>query len=253
MDKAPLVRETASPPGLTSYILKIVAIVGMTFNHAGYIFYDHLPFEVLCVFLAVGGLTFPIMAFLLVEGYRHTSSVRNYAARLGITALLAQIPYGLFLNVNGNVLFTLLIGLAVLYLGDRLQTPAGKGVVYVVGSLMSLTCDWGFIGVIMIILFKVLHGTRGEIVIPVLLATISIGLPQVNSLITERSIAYLPFVLYPLVGCSSAIPLLASYRGQRGRPMKYFFYAYYPLHILILGLGYFMLFGTFPTDIGVVV
>ena len=54
--------------GVSSFTLKVVAIVGMTFNHACYIFYPYLPAEALLLLFGFGGLTFPIMAFLLVEG-----------------------------------------------------------------------------------------------------------------------------------------------------------------------------------------
>ena len=62
-----------------------------------------------------GGLTFPIMAFLLVEGYRHTSNVARYARRLLVFALVAQVPFGMFLSPGLNVLFTLLVCLGLLY------------------------------------------------------------------------------------------------------------------------------------------
>ena len=44
-------------------------------------------------------------------------------------------------------------------------------------------------------------------------------------------------MLYPLLGCTATIPLLLAYNGSRGRPMKWLFYAYYPAHILVLGLA----------------
>ena len=59
----------------------------------------------------VGGLTFPIMAYLLCEGYRHTSSVRRYAERLALFAVISQVPYSLLFGAQGNVLITLLNGL----------------------------------------------------------------------------------------------------------------------------------------------
>lgn len=63
---------------------------------------------------SLGGLTFPIMAYLLCEGYRHTSSVRRYAERLAVFAVVSQIPYSLLFGATGNVLITLLIGLGML-------------------------------------------------------------------------------------------------------------------------------------------
>lgn len=266
--------------GLSSFALKIVAIVGMTANHAAYLFADHLPLAAQCVLFGAGGLAFPVMAFLLVEGYRHTSNVGKYALRLGVFALVSQIPYGLFLASNGNVLFTLLIGLGVLYASDNLPNRAMFWGVAALGAVVSLTCDWGFVGVIMILLFGMLGAgsegsartasdrprrgaaqnpdfvppallTRiGAISAPVLLVAVSNGLPLMGELFQAVAAAgdwsLLPFVLYPLVGCPLTIPLLYAYRGRRGFPMKWFFYAYYPLHIVVLGLAYLVLYGAMP-------
>ncbi len=36
------------------------------------------------------------------------------------------------------------------------------------------------------------------------------------------------------LGCALALPLLRGYDGRRGRDFRYFFYAYYPAHLLAL-------------------
>lgn len=235
--------------GISSFSLKIAAIIGMTMNHAAYIFGDALPFWARCVLFAGGGLTFPIMAFLLVEGYHHTSNITRYASRLGMFALVSQIPYGLFLAANLNVLFTLLIGLGVLWLDDHARNRAFFWSGLAAGAVLSLACDWGFLGIIMIYLFKNLRDERTAIVAPVGIAIFATGLPQLAELVAAAPTgdwSALPFALYPLIGCSLTIPLLSSYNGERGRPMKWFFYAYYPAHIAVLGILYLALFGNLP-------
>lgn len=285
----------AGTGGLSSFALKAVAIVGMTANHAGYLFANELPFWASCVLIGLGGLTFPVMAFLLVEGYRRTSNVKRYAFRLGAFALVSQIPYGLFLDDNGNVLFTLLIGLGVLYADEHVRSRSAFWAVAAAGALASLTCDWGFIGVVVIVLFRklgagpCLRGFRsaqadsapgaapsaaapadagssraayqtaddavpallrtplGAVAAPVLLVAVAEGLPLLGKLASAVAAggdwSLLPFVLYPLVGCPATIPLLYSYRGRRGLPMKWFFYAYYPAHIAVLGMAHLLVFG----------
>lgn len=285
----------AGTGGLSSFALKAVAIVGMTANHAGYLFANELPFWASCVLIGLGGLTFPVMAFLLVEGYRRTSNVKRYAFRLGAFALVSQIPYGLFLDDNGNVLFTLLIGLGVLYADEHVRSRGAFWAVAAAGALASLACDWGFIGVVVIVLFRklgagpCLRGGRsaqtdsapgaspsaaapadagssraayqtadnavpallrtplGAVAAPVLLVAVAEGLPLLGKLASAVAAggdwSLLPFVLYPLVGCPATIPLLYSYRGRRGLPMKWFFYAYYPAHIAVLGMVHLLVFG----------
>ncbi len=232
---------------VSSFTLKVVAIVAMTMNHAANIFFYHLPFVAQCILYGAGGLTFPIMAFLLVEGYRKTSNLKKYAFRLGVFALISQIPYSLFLAPMGNVLFTLLLGLAVLYLNDHLENRGAFWLSFAGIALIGLFLDWGFIGVIMIYLFHVLENQKERIAWPVSLAIISLGLPRLSdftgALMNAGDWSYLPMLLYPLVGCTLTIPLLSAYRGRRGQSMKWFFYAYYPTHIAVLGLLNLMMFG----------
>ncbi|OUO91018.1 conjugal transfer protein TraX [Gordonibacter sp. An230] len=229
--------------GLSSFALKIAAIVGMTLNHACYLFYPHLPVEARCVLFGVGGLTFPIMAFLLVEGYRRTSSVERYAGRMLVFALVAQVPYGLFLAHNLNVLFTLSIGLAILHARDRMRNRAKFWLFAAALTAASALCDWGVIGPLMILMMQEIPERRQRIVLPLLVPILGTGLPALSDYTASFDPALLPFALYPLVGCTTAIPLLLAYNGSRGRPMKWFFYAYYPLHILALGLAKGVLLG----------
>ena len=64
----------------------------------------------------IGYFTAVTMCYFLVEGYGQTRSKRNYAARLLVFALLAQLPYQLAFPDYGmagfvqlNMLFTLLL------------------------------------------------------------------------------------------------------------------------------------------------
>ena len=236
---------TSNPHGrLDSFALKVLAIVAMTANHAAYIFYFHLPAEVLGVFFTVGGLTFPIMAFLLVEGYNHTSDFRRYATRLLVFALVSEVPFYLFLAQELNVLFTLLLGLIALRLYDDWGPGSAKfWLVFVVIVFASDFCDWGVIGPIMVVMMRAIPDRRKRVVFPILLVMAAIGLPNLMYAIAAASTIALPFALYAFLGSGADIPLLLSYNGQRGHSMKWFFYAYYPAHIAVLGLVKGLAFG----------
>lgn len=106
-------------PPVTAFVLKVAAIVGMTCNHVANVFGSELPRGRHGRFVFFGRPTFPIMAYLLCEGYRHTSSVRRYAERVAVFAVVSQIPYSLLFGATGNVLITLLIGLGMLWLVDH--------------------------------------------------------------------------------------------------------------------------------------
>lgn len=323
-------RERRGFAGLSSFSLKLIAIIGMTFNHAAYVFYPYLPFGARCVMLAVGGVTFPIMAFLLVEGYRHTSNLKRYACRLAVFAAVAQVPYWLFLSHTGNVLFTLLLSLAALRLYDTVSNRPLFWALFALVTAISALCDWGVLGPIMVLAAHTLRGSasacdgsrfgrarlseaqgvaalekagagapqqvgvaprqgaalwngadlrqvgavaprqgaasqqegaagcqgadprheaaampghaaearrawRQGIVVPTLIPLVSTGASELSAVATD--IAALPFFLYAAVGNTAAMGLLLAYNGKRGRPMKWFFYAYYPAHIAVLGIA----------------
>lgn len=228
--------STNRQPGVDSFVLKMVAIVAMTCNHAAWIFGSALPPVLLCIFFAVGGLTFPIMLFLLHVGYEHTRSVRNYATRLFVFALVSQVPYWFFLAHSANVLFTLLICLGVFYLYDAWNHDAKFWIAFVVFTVVSVFCDWSVLGPCMALVLHMYEDKRKRVLYSVALPVIADGLTALGNFVTVPSAATLGLLLYPLVGCSATIPLLLAYNGQRGRSMKWFFYAYYPAHIVVLGL-----------------
>lgn len=312
---------------ITGFQLKLAAITAMTCNHVANVFGAHgsagvsgvaqaagmLPPEIDFALYSVGGMTFPIMAFLLAEGYAHTSDVRRYALRLGIFALIAQVPYSLLFGVQGNVLFTLLIGLGILCLSDRFGTAWGAAATIVATLLLCSFADWGSIGFIAIFLFGTLReasrpparsplpSSPAPPQAPHLDQTESIESVSRETFEPQDQIAHVsdlpaqcapsahsenqavqfrrtesiedvsretssgrradvftivgtmllllcvtclsafgagdPFALgYALVGFTVATMLLCLYRGQRGRSMKWFFYAYYPLHLFAIWL-----------------
>ena len=234
-------------PPVSSFSLKMAAIVGMTLCHVGVIFQAALPFWVYCACEAFGGLTFPIMAFLVSEGYRHTHNVRRYAGRLFAFAVVSQVPYGLFfepvvldlgetsfqLPCTGNVLFTLLLGLAMLVACDRMKCRPAFWALFAAGTVATVVLDWGVLGPVMILMAHVLPEPDRR-TYPTLLAVLALGLPALGGVL-QGDLASLPELLYELVGGVGALCLLRAYDGSRGRSLKWFFYLYYPVHILVLG------------------
>lgn len=225
----------------SSFVLKAVAIVAMTCNHAAYIFADQLPFPAYCALEGVGGLTFPIMAYLMAEGWRHTSNINRYEMRLAVFALVAQVPFSLFLGMEGNVLITLFLGLLVLHLHSLLGFRPAWWIAAVAAAVASGACDWGFIGVVMIVLAGLLPTQSQQAAACGLLPMLAHGLPAVAALMGGDAEA-VPVLLYA-VGNGCAAALLCCYSGRRGRPLKWFFYVYYPLHIAVLGCAHLVVLG----------
>lgn len=235
--------STPSRKGVDSFALKLIAIVAMTANHVAYIFDAVLPTPALFIMYTVGGLTFPIMAFLLVVGYKHTSNVRKYMVRLAIFALASQVLFQLFLAERGNVLITLLLSLVALYLYDTLRSRGVFWLIFAGIVAVSGFCDWGMIGPIMVLLMYILPSKIQRVAYPIVLVMAASGFPALMEAMAKSDLMMVPFALYAFIGCGADIPLLLAYNGQRGRSMKWFFYAYYPLHIAILGIAKTLLVG----------
>lgn len=231
------------PFGIDSFVLKLIAIVAMTANHAAYIFDAVLPAPALFVMYTVGGLTFPIMAFLLVVGYKHTSNVRKYMLRLALFAAVSQVPFQLFLAPEGNVLITLLLSLVALYLYDTLQSRVAFWLAFAGIVAISSVCDWAMIGPVMVLMMYVLPTKTQQVAYPILLVMAASGFPALMEAMAKNDVMMVPFALYAFIGCGADIPLLLAYNGKRGRSLKWFFYAYYPLHIAILGIAKLALVG----------
>ncbi|GAB2023442.1 TraX family protein [Pseudolactococcus yaeyamensis] len=226
--------------GINAYSLKIIAIIAMTLDHISGTFENHLSLTARVLLITPGGLTFPIMAFLLVEGYQHTRSVKKYGQRLLIFAFVALIPYILAFQVPIlDVLFTLFLGLSILYLYDNMTNRIGFWFTFAGFVLLSSICDWMLMGVPMILCYHAIKSPLKRLIIPILFPIILTGLDIFATLNMDTSqtlMTMLPEMLYAVIGCGATIPLLYHYSGERGKPMKYFFYAFYPAHLLILAI-----------------
>ena len=253
----------------TSFALKLAAIICMTANHAVWILGDYMSQGVEYALFCLGGATFPIMAFMLVEGFRHTSNIKRYAGRLALWAAIAEVPFYIFLAspesfLYGNVLFTLLMSLGLLWMREHSRGPA-FWLAFVLVMVASSFCDWGMVGPLIVMTYYWLKagpqagGRRGillTLLIPLAYTVINSGVYTAEYLqmgypLGPVIMAMLPNYLYGIVGSAIAAVLLCTYDGTLGRPLshgsqkyrfnihtlvKWGFYAYYPLHILILGL-----------------
>lgn len=225
---------------MTASTLKIIAIIAMTFNHIAHVFGAEMPDWLYFLFMMPGGLTFPIMAYFMSEGYRYTSNFKRYAGRLLIFALISLFPYIYALDASLNVLFTLLLGLFILYLSDPLKSNTMFHIAFLIAILISYNCDWGLIGVPMILYYHRYRESRIRRVIIPLIFIWSLTLLFIISSFIEPDLMnrreMVAQALCSFVGCSASIPLLLSYNGQKGRSLKYLFYLYYPAHLIVLGL-----------------
>lgn len=203
---------------LDSFQLKCIAIVSMALDHTGAVLY---PSQIWL--RCLGRIAFPIFCFLIVEGFFHTRDVRRYMGRLGVFALISEIPYDLAFRgvpleyAHQNVFFTLLIGIGMVVLLERNREWPVKAVILLLAMWLAvlIRSDYNFRGVLLIFVFYIFHESRW-------LAVTAGGLWN-----------FLYQGVIQKYGVLSVLPL-ALYNGERGRKMKYFFYIFYPAHLLLL-------------------
>lgn len=204
--------------GINSFALKTIAIVSMLIDHIGAILFpQYIGFRI------IGRIAFPIFAYTLVEGFIYTHDVKKYIFRMGALALLSEIPFDLanFGKVlefsHQNVFFTLTMGLIMLLLFVRANNPLERYSTIIVLFLCSefLHTDYSSMGLLMILCFYLFRD---------------------RTVLKICSIAIVNIFLMGYVqgfGVLALLPICLHNRKQ-GPKMKGFFYAFYPVHLLLL-------------------
>lgn len=242
MKQKPLNRDT----------IKYIAIITMTLNHIGYIFLKpgSLPATAL---IDIGYFTAPVMCFFLVEGYRYTRSRKRYGLRLALFALLSEIPYCLAFSkaytevdtiafCGFNMIFTLFLCFLVLLVRDHVRSGTVKTVVIVLLFILSTGSDWGVLAPAFTLLFAWAEGSEKKLKKSFWIAA---GLFILSRFYIGADLLSTVFIfLYSLGGAIGVLiagfVIVYLYNGKRtekGRQFsKWFFYFFYPVHLLILGL-----------------
>ncbi len=215
---------------LSNFDLKIIAIITMTIDHIGAIMYPNID-----IFRIIGRISFPIFAFLLVEGFNHTSNKLKYFLRLLFFAIITQPIYNYaFNNQELNILFTFSLSFLLLSSLDfikKIINKYSKGIenylyktvfyslIYILFALSSLilNVDYQALGVSLVFIFYL----SSNIYLSFLLYLLTVIFLATN---TIQFYSLLSFIFINL------------YNGNKGNNIKYFFYLYYPLHLLILKL-----------------
>ncbi|MEE1351075.1 MAG: TraX family protein, partial [Clostridia bacterium] len=149
--------NTIEKNGLSKSALQTIAIIAMVIDHLAqfttniYLYY---------IMKLIGRITIVIMCYFVAEGYYKTSNIGRYLLRLGIFAVISQIPYYLMIRhgnfpngilplgysilMNRNVIFTLFVGLALLAIIKSDYTIALK-IISAAAALWLVRCsDWGY-------------------------------------------------------------------------------------------------------------
>ena len=200
----------------------------------------------------VGRLAFPIFAFQLAEGFRHTSDFRRYALRLLVFALVSEVPFDLMYAssvlypFHQNVMFTLLLGLLALRGLERARQrrTAGGWALGLLGVLAAWLAgsvgmvDYGGMGVLTVVVFYLFRG------FPLAWLGQAVCLALMN-MVFFRGL-YVPVELFGRVfelqtqgfAVLALVPiwLYGGEKGRGGRLLPYGAYAFFPPPMLALYL-----------------
>ena len=139
---------------MSSFVLKIIAIISMLVDHSGYLIFNSFSFM-----NYIGRLAFPIFAFLITEGYIHTSNLKKYFLRLLIFAVISQIPFMLLFpnSFTLNILFTLALGLLAITVYNKLNNKSLGFIFVILCAVLShfLHFDYGWFGIAIIFIFYI--------------------------------------------------------------------------------------------------
>ena len=205
---------------LNTFTLKMIAIISMLVDHIGYIFFPNAM-----IFRIIGRLSFPIFTYVLAEGFVYTKDVKKYLLRLGVFALLSEIPFDLaftgkvFEFSHQNIFFTLFFGVLMLYTMSRMKNIVIQYATVLVTIFVCqfLHTDYSSIGVLLVFVFYVFRQRKVE------------------------KLLIAGFIFFALTGglqlyALLAFPLITLHNGEQGPKLKAFFYLFYPAHLLILYL-----------------
>ncbi|MBO4678842.1 MAG: hypothetical protein J5626_04155 [Lachnospiraceae bacterium] len=306
--------ETQNKKGVTSFVIKVVAIVTMFIDHTAAVFlerqlsnpakafvsgpeYYYKIYRIDQVMRGIGRIAFPLFIFLLIQGFMHTKSKYKYAFRLGLFALISEVPFDMafrnsyFSTSYQNVFFTLFLGFMFMLLTDliyqknippvlgyagiiasslvggafiakylkmvdvpRFSELADKsllGAVALVAAVVAvieiLVClkrpfeDLSKLALSMLVLSAAMwaayllntdYSAAGVIAIAIAFALRKNKLACFLGALAALVMFSSTFEIYAIFGAI----LIFFYNGERGKSMKYFFYAFYPCHLLLISL-----------------
>ena len=177
----------------------------------------------------IGRMALPIFAFCIAEGFSHTKDRRRYLCRMGLFALLSEIPFDLVTSgkvlefSHQNIMMTFFWAILGLMLYEQVRNRmhgrilgAAVLLVFTVSSLF-LGLDYQILAVGLIILYYLLRNKA----------------PLINNLAAMAYHVLLRNVGIYWFGVLGFVPVLL-YNGKRGRGLKWFFYLFYPLHLLAI-------------------
>ena len=215
------------PKCLSGNALKILAAIFMTIDHIGVILFPQV-----LILRLIGRLALPIYAFMIAEGCKYTRNKKKYFGMIFGLGAVCQIVYYLF---DGSLYFSILItfSLSILMIyamqNWKQKKTALSGLVFAVSVCVVyllnhwFTIDYGFWGCMLPVFAALPHGSEYDS------DSMNISMLGIGLVFLGLSIDFIQCLAL------LALPLLYAYNGKRGKwNLKYFFYLFYPTHLVVL-------------------
>jgi hypothetical protein len=234
---------------LTSFALHILAMLFMVFDHIWGVFATNGFLWMTCI----GRLTYPIFAFMIVEGYFRTKNLKKYVLRLLLFAVISEIPFNLVMSsswfspLHQNVLWTFLIGILLIFLNEKAKKRKkwARALVFIgtvlLGVLLGIVTfvDYGHGGVLIILTFYVFRGRKWWALLGQIACLYYISVEVISGQFIPVEIFGKAFEL--VVQSFSVLALIPIwlYKGKQGpynKAIRYLYYGFYPAHLLIFAL-----------------
>lgn len=214
-------------PFLSGNALKLLAALFMTIDHVGVLLLPHV-----IVLRILGRLALPIFAFMIAEGCRYTRNRLRYFGSVFALGVLCQIVYYLAdRSLYFSILITFSLSIATIYaLQDWKDQKTTRSALVFFGAVAGVyalnrvfTIDYGFWGCMLPVFAAAFQKTAWD------RPWVNLGMLGLGLLVLAADLGQIQYYALP------ALPLLACYNGRRGRwKLKYFFYLFYPIHLVLL-------------------
>ena len=219
--------------GINAAVLKYLAVVAMLCDHIAAslgalpsLRHAYQPMRF------IGRFAFPVYCFFIVEGFKYSRDRWKYLRNICIFAVLSQVQFvkafypqsNIFEKLNVNC--TLALGLVSIWILDNALKTVRRRAVHIAAACLCigglcfaayrLSTDYRYGGVLLIVLLYLLKQYR-----PLALLAGYVWI-----------CCYNPTEVYAF----PAFLMLMLYNGKRGRQNKWFFYAFYPAHLVVLAV-----------------
>ncbi len=240
--------------GFNANQLKMIAIIAMTFDHLIWtMFPGTQKLWYVYALHVIGRLTAPIMWFFIAEGIHYTKNIRKYIERLLFFALISHFAYCFAFGIpliGGNtgffnrtsVMWPLALAVILVQIQNKNSLPKWIKIVSIpICCLLAFPADWSSIAVMAPFFLYYHRDNFKKQAWDIVLWTAVYA--SVYFLFLDKMYGILQMFTF------LSIPFLSKYNGKRGawKGMKWFFYAYYPLHLVLLGILRLLLYGNIST------